>query len=83
MEVILLTDLTIDGNPLASGERVTISEMSGRLLIRKGQAIEYKPPVSFHLRETAVIDDKAITQHSNGGGIVKRQHGKRKVTPQG
>jgi hypothetical protein len=84
MKVRLTTDLTIESHAFPSGEVVELSDMSAKLLLKKGMAIEHKEPIAFKLRETATVkDDKAIDKHIRGGGIVKRQHGKRKVTSKG
>lgn len=63
MDVILTVDLIIDGNPYSIGQRVTVSELSGELMIHKKQAIEYNV--------------SNLNTHSNTGGNRVSKHGKR------
>jgi hypothetical protein len=84
MKVELTTDLTIENHPFPNGEVVELSDMSAKLLLKKGMAIEYKEPIAFTVRETATVkDDKTIDKHIRSGGIVKRNNGKRKGTSKG
>jgi hypothetical protein len=81
MKVRLTTDLTIENHAFPSGEVVELSDMSAKLLLKKGMAIEYHEPMK---REKAIItDDKAIDKHIHGGKLVKRNDGKRKSTSKG
>ena len=84
MKVRLTTELTIENHPFPSGEVVELSDMSAKLLLKKGMAIEHKEPIAFKLRETATVkDDKAIDKHIHPGGIVKRNDSKRKKSSKG
>jgi len=81
MKVRLITDLTIENRNLASGEVTEISEMSGKLLIKKGQAIEYHEPGGT--REKAVIQNDPVNKHNLSSSNGKPQHGKRKSASKG
>ena len=83
MKVRLTVDLYMENRNLAAGEVTEISDLSGRLLIRKGQAIEYHEPAGFSKRETATINDKTVDKHIHGSDDGKRKHGKRKGTSKG
>ena len=73
----------MENRNLAAGEVTEISDMSGKLLIKKGFAIEYHEPAGFAQREKATINDKTVDKHIHGSDDGKRKHGKRKGASKG